>query len=71
MKNEPYKIETIDRCNKFLDGCRKRGYKFWRMQYRWSAPEGFHAWFMLAGEPDIEVVTHNKQVQDALVAYNK
>jgi hypothetical protein len=67
----PYKIETMEKCDKFLAECRQRGWKVWQMQYRWSAPEGFHAWFHKAWEPDIEVITHNGQVQDAIVAYNE
>jgi hypothetical protein len=69
-RTSPYKIETLEKCNKFLAGCRQRGWKVWQMQYKYYSPEGFHAWFILPREPDIEVVTHNKAVQDAIVEYN-
>jgi hypothetical protein len=69
--NTPYKIEAIEKCNKFLEECRQRGWKVWQMQYRWNRPEGFHAWFHKADEPDIEVITHNEAVQDAIVNFNK
>jgi hypothetical protein len=40
------------------------------MQYRWSESEGFHAWFMKAGESDIEIVTFSENVQMAIVEFN-
>lgn len=67
---KPYIIETMEKCNKFLEECRLRGYRVWQMQYRWNEPEGFHAWFHQAGNPDdIEIVTHNEQIQKAIVKF--
>ena len=70
MKNKPHTIETMNECNKFLTERRENGWRVWQMQYQWNNPEGFHAWFMKHGEPDIEVVTHNEQVQEAIVNFN-
>lgn len=66
---KPYRIETMEKCNKFLEECRQRGYTVWQMQYRWDEPEGFHAWFYKSGHEDIEVITHNKQIQQAIVKF--
>jgi hypothetical protein len=63
-------INDITECKWFLDNLRATGWTVWQMQYRWNHPEGFHAWFMLAGHEDIEVVTKNKDVQKEIVAYN-
>lgn len=66
----PYTIESMDKCNRFLAKFRANGWSLWQTQYIWSEPEGYHAWFMKAGEDDIELVTHNEAVQDAIVAFN-
>jgi hypothetical protein len=65
-----YTINTFEKCNMILDKFRAEGWHVWQMQYRWNHPEGFHTWFMLAGHDDVEVVTRNKEVQKAIVAYN-
>jgi len=71
MKNKAYRVETIEKCTRFLAACRERGYHVWQMQYQWFMPEGFHAWFHRSGDPgDIEIVTNNRQVQKMLVDYN-
>jgi hypothetical protein len=64
-------INDIAECSWFLDNLRAAGWTVWQMQYRWSQPEGFHAWFMLAGREDIEVVTKSKEVEASIVAFNK
>lgn len=71
MKNKAYRVETIEKCTRFLAACREHGYYVWQMQYQWNMPEGFHAWFHRSGDPrDIEIVTNNRQVQKMLVDYN-
>jgi hypothetical protein len=39
------------------------------MQYSNDAQEGFHVWFKKSGKLDVEVVTFNKEVQDAIIKY--
>ena len=71
MKNKAYRVETIEKCTRFLAACREHGYYVWQMQYQWNMPEGFLAWFHRSGNPgDIEIVTNNRQVQKMLVDYN-
>jgi hypothetical protein len=69
QKNKSSRIETIEKCNEFLARCRANGWQLWQMQYRWNEPEGFHAWFMKPGEPDIEIITYNRKVQEAIVGF--
>ena len=65
-----YQVETMSRCNKYLDKLRFEGWDVWQMQYQWYHPEGFHAWFWKTGHEDIELVTHNEDVQKAIVSFN-
>lgn len=48
---------------------RERNYRLWQMQYGYDTQEGFHAWFNKSGKSDVEVVTFNKKVQDAIIKY--
>jgi hypothetical protein len=65
-----YRIETMEKCNRFLEKLRLNGWDVWQMQYRWNSDEGFHAWFWKTGEDDIEIVTHNEEVQKTIVGFN-
>jgi hypothetical protein len=65
-----YTVNTMEKCTRFLDKFRSNGWKVWQMQFRWNdEKEGFHAWFMKAGEQDIEIVTYNEEVEKAIVRY--
>lgn len=44
-----------------------KGYKLWRMQYSYNDPEGFHIWIWKKDKQDVEIVTHNKEVQDDIL----
>jgi hypothetical protein len=65
-----YKIESMEKCQRFLDKLRSNGWDVWQMQYQWYHSEGFHAWFWKSGQEDIELVTHKEDVQAAIVAFN-
>lgn len=65
------KIETIDQWDTLASALKEKGYRLWRMQYRWDLPTGFHAWFTKEGvKDDFEVITHVEQVQKAIIKYN-
>ena len=66
----PYIVNDMQKCTRFLSKLRANGWTVWQMQYRWNEPEGFHAWFMKAGESDIEIVTFSENVQMAIVEFN-
>ena len=71
MKIKIYHIESIEKCNRFLASCQQYGYRVFQMQYDWNDPNGFHAWFQKIGTTElIEIVTHNKAVQDNIVNFN-
>lgn len=64
-------INDMTECARILDKFRSEGWHVWQMQFRWNLPEGFHAWFMKVGYKDIEIVTKNKEVEKAIVAFNE
>lgn len=45
------------------------GYHLRQAQYDTQYPEGFYVWFRKFGKPDIEVVTHNDTVHDAIIKF--
>jgi hypothetical protein len=64
-----YKVETIDKWNKFADRLREKEYRPWQYQYSWDDKNGFHVWFMKAGCEDIEIVTRSEEVQKAILKF--
>jgi hypothetical protein len=61
----PYKLKNIDDFERFRIWA--EGYLLYSMQYAWNNPEGFHAWYLKSGEPDIEIVTYCEEVQKAII----
>lgn len=47
----------------------EKGYRLWQTQYSSDNKEGFHAWFWLHDKPDVEVVTHKHEIQEAIFKY--
>jgi hypothetical protein len=66
----PYSVETMEKCNRFLDKLRANDWSLWQTQYKWDSAEGCHAWFWHTGQKDIELVTHNEDVQNAIVKFS-
>jgi hypothetical protein len=67
------KIDTIEQWNILAAAMHKQEWQLWQWQYGWNHAEGFHAWFMRHGrdvKDSVEVETHNKNVQMAIVEYN-
>jgi hypothetical protein len=69
MKNSVKYIDTLEKWNILSAVMRERNYRLWQMQYGYDTQEGFHAWFNKSGKSDVEVVTFNKKVQDAIIKY--
>lgn len=63
MKN----IETIEQWSILSAAMKEKGYRLWQTQYWWNMPEGFHAWYWKDGKADVEVFTHSKEVQEAII----
>lgn len=62
-------IETIEKWKVAEAYFREHDYRFWQSQYSWDMDEGFHAWFF-NGQKDVEVVTHNEEIQRMIIAFN-
>ena len=43
-----YIVDTMEKCNKYLEKLRVDSRKLWQMQYGYNDPNGFHAWFWMA-----------------------
>lgn len=64
------RIDTMEQWEILAAAMREKGYKLWQMQYSWDNKEGFHARFWKPEKSDVEVVTFDKAVQDAIVRFN-
>lgn len=62
-------VETLDDWHALAADLREDEYAIWQMQYRYSQPEGFHAWFWAKGRPELHIVTHSEEAQSAIVNY--
>ena len=65
------RIETIERWNEIAPRMAAAGYSLWQMQYDVTLPEGFHAWFYSHGRPNFEVMTHSKEIKNAIMKYGE
>jgi hypothetical protein len=67
------RIKTIDIYENWIilsEAMKEKGYSLWQFQYSADMPEGFHAWFWKKQKDLVEVITHNKDIQDAILNYN-
>jgi hypothetical protein len=62
-------VKTLEQWNNISVKLSLDGYRLWQWQYDIHAPEGFHARFFALGKPNIEVVTHSKEVYDSIMKY--
>ena len=69
-RQNKYSIYTLEQCTRLLDEFRADGRHLWQTQYMWNMPEGFHAWFAKADSEDIEVITHDKNVQKTIIQFH-
>jgi hypothetical protein len=63
------RIESLDAWNRLLPRLVAYGYDRYCTQHDVDDPEGYHAWFWSSGRPDLEIVTHNKDVKAAIMAF--
>lgn len=47
------------------------GYARWITQFGLDRPEGFHAFFWSSGKDDVEIITYDRLVHDAIMVYKK
>jgi hypothetical protein len=62
-------INSIEKWNEAAARLSEKGYTMWQSQFAVDHPEGFYAWFMSQGLPDVEIITRNKEVHDAILRY--
>lgn len=63
-------IETLENWNILATAMKEKGWRLWQTQFIFDNEEGFHAWFRKDNKPEVEVVTHNEEVQKAIISYN-
>lgn len=63
-------IKTLEQWETIAYKLAEGGYTIWQTQYDYYDPKGFHTWFWASGRPELEVVTHDLKVQNAMVNYN-
>ncbi len=62
-------IESLEKWNRVAEKLRYYDYQLWQWQYDVDAPEGFYARFIASGWPEIEIVTHDENVYNAIMQY--
>lgn len=65
----PRHIESMEKWLILKQAIIEKGYKLFQMQYNWDMAEGFIATFY-KGNKDVEVITHNKDIEDDIVNSN-
>jgi len=60
-------VKSIEQWNNFADRLTKAGYKLYITQYRVDDPEGLHCIFWAPGKPDVEFITHNDVIAEAML----
>ena len=65
------RIDTMDKWAEVSEKLRARNYRLFQMQYGINEPQGFIASFYCpANDPDVEIVTFDAGVCNAIVRYN-
>lgn len=64
------RVDDMGRWEKAKAYLAENNYKLWQFQYDVRDPHGFHAWFIAHELPDIEIITFNASVEEAIVSFN-
>lgn len=64
-------IENANKWNEYAEIMEKMGHKLYVMQHDIDDPEGFHALFVLDATARFEVVTHSKDVYEAIMEFSR
>lgn len=69
MKNlQPRTVRSMDEWLTLKAALSEKGYALFQTQYSAKLVEGYHAWFITPASR-VEVITHNIEVQQAIVKY--
>jgi len=63
-------IESLDDWRDYAEILHRMGYSIFQLQYSSKLPEGFRAQFILTGSPDVDIVTHKAEVEEAILKYS-
>lgn len=66
-----YKIDNLEQWSRISTRMKAAGYVRWTLQYGLDRPEGFHAFFWSSGKDDVEIITYDRLVHDAIMGYRK
>ena len=69
MPNIIKRIKTLERWTELEENFLFRGYRLWQWQYNVQHANGFHAWFCATDKQDVEVITYNQDVLNAIIDY--
>lgn len=61
-------IETTEQWQILKTVLIEKGYKLWQMQFSYDTPEGYRARFWKDGKQQVEVATHNRDIQKDIVS---
>ena len=64
------RVETMEKWNRFAVKMSAHGYGLCVFQHDYDDPEGFHAWFEAPDMPNVEIVTHNQDVNEAILHFH-
>lgn len=64
-----YNVRTMEKWSRLSAWILDNGFKPWQYQYSWYDPQGAHVWFYKAGYEDVEIVTHSKEIFDAIMEH--
>lgn len=62
-------INSIEKWDKAAARLSEKGYTMWQSQFAVDHADGYHAWFISTGLPEVEIVTFDKAVHDAILRY--
>lgn len=62
-------IETIEDWNDLQKMLLEFDYRIWQMPYYVNGASEFHALFKSRNDYSVDVITHNQEVTDAILAY--
>lgn len=66
-----YKIDNLEQWTRISTRMKAAGYARWITQFGLDREEGFHAFFWSSGKDDVEIITFDRLVRDAIMEYKR
>lgn len=64
------RINTMPKWEEVSAKLKDRGYTLWQTQYSSDQPMGYHARFFCKGMPEVEIVTHNPEIEALIIKFS-